>query len=164
LSFVRCCYCQQVFQPSRYRPQQKVCSQAGCQQRRRTEYHRNRIRDDEDYRQVCLDSPRKWRACHPDYWQKYRQSHPQVVERNRQKQRQRDRARRLSHLANNNLVFDLKRSAAEVYLLGPTAEDLANNTLAPRQVFVLETVVHQGSMVSASCQQQPSGANTISSG
>jgi hypothetical protein len=36
----RCCrYCQQSFQPSKYRPDQSVCSQTDCQ-RRRNEYHR----------------------------------------------------------------------------------------------------------------------------
>lgn len=160
----RCRYCQQVFQPSQYRPQQAVCSRAECQRRRRTEYHRNRIRTDEEYRQVCLDSPRKWRSRHPDYWRRYRDSHPQVVDANRQKQRRRDQARRLSDLANNNLAFDLKRSAAEIYLVGPAAGDLANNTLASRQVFVLEAVVHQWSAASVSCKQQPYGMNALSAG
>ena len=38
------------------------------------DYHRNKIQNDSDYRQVCLDSPRKWRATHPDYWKNYRAS------------------------------------------------------------------------------------------
>jgi hypothetical protein len=43
------------------------------------------------------------------------------VERNRRRQQRRDQKRRLLTLANNNLAVDLKRSAAEVWLLGPTA-------------------------------------------
>jgi hypothetical protein len=158
----RCRYCQQVFQPSQYRPQQAVCSRASCQQQRRAEYHRERIRTDEEYRQVCLDSMRKWRAHHADYWQRYRESHPQAVDVNRHKQHHRDQARRLSHLAKNTLAFDLKRSAAEVYLVGRAASDLANNNLAFRQVFVLEAVVHQASIAPAACKQQPSGVNAPS--
>jgi hypothetical protein len=119
---------------------------------------------DPEYRQVCLDSPRKWRAGHPDYWRGYRAAHPHAVERNRRQQRYRDQARRLAHLANNNLAFDLKRSAAEIYWVGPAAADLANNNVASSQVFVLEAVAHQASLTVASCQQQPSGANTSDGG
>jgi len=141
-----------------------VCSASTCQKRRQADDHRQRIRDDPDYRQACLDSPRKWRARHPEYWQDYRAKHPEAVEQNRRKQHQRDQGRRLADLANNNLAFDLKRSAAEVYLIGPAASDLANNNLASRQVFVLEAVVHQWGTGSASCKQQPYGAEAVSSG
>jgi hypothetical protein len=40
----------------------------------------------------------------------------------------------------NNLAFDLKHSAAEVWLLGPQAENLAKNTLAFSQVLILPAV------------------------
>ena len=160
----RCSYCQQPFQPSPYRPQQTVCSHAECQRRRRSDYHRNKIETDTDYRQVCLDSPRKWRAQHRDYWRKYRETHPQAVEENRRKQRDRDQAQRLADLANNNLAFDVKSSAAKVYWIGPSAADLANNNLASGQVFVLEAVVHQTGAGVASCKQQPSGAAACSAG
>ncbi len=134
----RCCYCQQQFQPSPFRPQQKVCSQPERQRRRRSDYHRNKIQTDPEYRQVCLDSPRKWRVQNPGYWRKYREAHPQAVEANRRKQRDRDQAHRLA--------------------------DLANNNLASGQVFVLEALVHQTSAAFASCKQQPSGAAAGSAG
>jgi hypothetical protein len=38
------------------------------------------------------------------YWKKYRQDHPQQVERNRRQQRLRDQKRRLANLANNTLA------------------------------------------------------------
>jgi hypothetical protein len=60
----RCRYCQQVFQPVPYRPQQLVCSQPECQRRR--DYHRQKIASDPVYRQVCLESPRKWRQANPE--------------------------------------------------------------------------------------------------
>ena len=44
-----CRYCRQIFQPSRYRPQQSVCSEPDCQRRRRSDYHRERIRSDSTY-------------------------------------------------------------------------------------------------------------------
>jgi hypothetical protein len=100
----RCRYCRQVFQPDRYHPQQRVCGDPACQGKRRRDYHRQKIASDPLYQQVCLESPRKWRERHSQYWKKYRQDHPEQVERNRRKQRLRDEKRRLANLANNNLA------------------------------------------------------------
>jgi hypothetical protein len=100
----RCRYCQQAFQIDLYHPQQQVCSQPSCQRQRRRDYHRQKIASDPVYQQVCLESPRKWRSANPDYWKKYRQAHPEQVERNCRKQRWRDQKRRLVNLANNNLA------------------------------------------------------------
>ena len=128
----RCRYCQRLFQPSRFHPQQAVCSQRSCQQQRQRDYHREKIASDVVYRQVGLESPRKWREAHPGYWKDYRQSHPQAVERNRRRQQLRDQRRRLAHLANNNL--------------------------APCQVLIFSPLRPSGPLLPASCQQQPSGA------
>ncbi len=136
----RCRYCQQVFQLSRYHPHQLVCSQLDCQRQRRREYHRRKLHADAEYHQVCRDSQEKWRKRNPDYSHRYRQSHPESVERNRQGQRRRDRKRHLQNLVENNLAFDLKHSAAEVWLLGPQAEHLAKNNLAFSQVLILPAV------------------------
>lgn len=152
-----CRYCQQVFQPALYHPQQLVCSQPECQRRRRRDYHRHKIATDAVYRQVCLESPRKWRAAQPSYWKQYRQKHLQQAEWNRQRQHLRDQRRRLAHLANNNLAFDLKHSAAEVWLLGRAARRLANNNLAPCQVLIFHPVSCSPPTLPVSCQQHPSG-------
>ena len=69
-----CPYCKQVFRPDPYHPQQLVCSQTNCQGQRRRAYHREKIAYDPVYQQVCVESPRKWRAAHADYWKKYRQT------------------------------------------------------------------------------------------
>ena len=136
----RCRYCQQVFQPSKFQPRQAVCSGAACQRKRRTEYHREKIAADPEYREVCRDSRRKWRAGHPDYWKRYREKHPEAVERNRRQQKFRDRKRRLRDLANNTSALDLKHSAAQVWLIGPGAAHLANNNSAPAQIWVIEAL------------------------
>jgi hypothetical protein len=106
----RCLYCQQVFQPSKLQPRQAVRSGTDCQCRRRAEYHRKKLTDDPAYREVCRDSPRKWRSRHPDYWKQYRQKNPAAVERNRQRQQARDRKRKLCDLANNTSALDLKHA------------------------------------------------------
>ena len=136
----RCRYCQQDFQPSKFQPRQAVCGGAECQRKRRANYHREKIAADPEYREVCRDSRRKWRASHPDYWKEYRGNHPAAVERNRQRQKLRDRKRRLRNLANNNSALDLKHSAAQVWLVGPGAAHLANNNSAPAQIWVIEAL------------------------
>ena len=160
----RCRFCRQSFLPSKYRPGQLVCGSPDCQRRRRAEYHRQKIADDPDYRQVCRDSPQKWRSRHPDYWRQYRQQHPAVVERNREQQRVRDQRRRLRDLANNNSALDLKHSAGGVWLLGSGLQDLANNNPAPAQVWVLEALPRRKPPASQSCKQQPPGAQAALTG
>lgn len=135
-----CRYCQQPFRNSLYRPQQRVCSQPGCQARRRRDYHRRKLEIDPEYRQVVRDSQKKWRQAHPGYSRQYRQCHPEAAAKNRQAQQRRDRKRRLQHLAKNNLAWDLKRSAAEIWLLGPGVKDLAKNNVAFSQVFILQSL------------------------
>ena len=135
----RCCrYCQQIFQPSIYRPQQSVCSEPECQRRRRREDHRERIRKDSGYAGDVRASQKKWRQANPDYWKRYRDEHPDAAKSNRQQQRRRDQKRRLLNLAKNNLALDLKHEASEVWLLGPGVTDLAKNNLASAKVFIYQ--------------------------
>jgi hypothetical protein len=133
-----CRYCQQSFVPSVYRPQQSVCSHPNCQKRRKTDYHQHKRLHDPAYAQTCQNSQENWRREHPDYNRQYRQTHPQAVERNREGERQRYRYRQLANLAKNNLAFDLKRCAAEAWLLAPAGTVLAKNNLALSQVFIVQ--------------------------
>jgi hypothetical protein len=135
---VFCPHCQQAFQPSLRRPDQVVCSQPDCQARRRNEYRRRKRQTDPEYAEVVRDSRRKWREAHPGYQKNYWQNHPEAVARNRQQQRQRDQKRRVRLLVKNTLVVDLKRSAAEVWLVGPLAADLEKNTLVSSRLLILK--------------------------
>jgi hypothetical protein len=159
----RCCrYCQQAFQPSKYRPDQAVCSQPECQRRRRRDYHREKLRSDPVYAQVIHDSQKHWCEDHPSYWKQYRERHPEVAERNRQRQLRRDQKRRIQNLAKNNLAFDLKHSAAEVWLLGPAAKDLAKNNLAFCKLFIFQDPGPSGGTQVLSCKEHRSGLDAVS--
>ena len=136
----RCPYCHRPFLPSVYRPQQVVCSQAECQRQRRTDYHRQKLRTDPEYRQVAQDSQRKWRQAHPDYLRQYLAQHAETVERNRQQQQLRDQKRRFRLLEKNNLALDLKRSAVEVWLVDPRVRNLEKNNLASAQILIFQPV------------------------
>lgn len=88
---------------------------------------------------MVRDSRRKWREAHPDYQKNYWHSHPEAATRNRQQQRQRDQKRRIGRLVKNTLVVDLKRSAAEVWLVGPLSRDLVKNTLVSSKLLILQS-------------------------
>lgn len=145
-----CRYCQQPFQPSRFRPAQAVCSEPDCQRRRRSDYHRAKIQSDAEYAEGVRDSQRKWREAHPDYQQNYRQSHPQSAEQNRDRQRGRDRKRRLHDLEKNNLALDLKRSDLEVWLVGPAASNLDKNNVASSQLLIFQPLALRQAATAAS--------------
>ena len=112
---------------------------AACDmRRRRRDYHHEKIRSDPLYAQVVQESRKKWRDAHPHYQQQYRERHAQAVERNRRQQHVRDQRHRLQHLVKNNLALNLRRSPAEVWLLGPAADDLVKNNLADSQLLILQ--------------------------
>lgn len=146
----RCPHCQRIFLPSVYRAQQVVCSQPECQRRRRAEYHRQKLATDPEYRQIVRDSQKQWWDEHPGYQKQRRQQNPQLVESNRQQQRQRDQKRRVEHLVRNTLALDLKQSASEVWLLGPKVRDLDRNNLASAQVLILPSLGHPAASVAPS--------------
>jgi hypothetical protein len=139
----RCPYCKCSFLPLVYCPQQVVCSQAECQRQRRSDYHRQKLRTDPEYGQVARDSQRKWRQAHPDYLRRYLAQHAQAVEQNRQRQQRRDQKRRIRVLEKNNLAWDLKRSTAEVWLVGPRIKNLEKNNLASAQILIFQPVKQQ---------------------
>ena len=144
MSTSRCCpYCQHSFWPSVYRPQQTVCSQPECQRQRRRDYHRRKLASDPEYRRVAQDSQKKWREEHLDYLRQYRAEHPEAVARNRQRQRVRDQKPRLAFLEKNNLAWDLKRSLAQVWLVGPGVTELEKNNLASAQLLIFQPLAPQ---------------------
>lgn len=152
-----CRFCKNQFEPSRFHPEQAVCSHQQCQQRRRSESRKRKLDTDAEYRQVCRDSARKWRARHPDYWTTYRAANPASTQHNCNLQRKRDLRQRLVDLANNNSALNLKSSVAAVWWVGPAAVDLANNNLATAQIIILEGLPRIPPLPVASCKQHPSG-------
>jgi hypothetical protein len=107
---------------------------------------------------VVLDSRKQWRAEHADYQKTYWRTHPEAAERNRQRQRQLDRQRRVTSLVKTNVALDLKHSAAEVWLVGPEAADLVKNNVAFSEVIVFQRVI---SSPTESCKEHRSGSSDV---
>lgn len=132
----KCPFCKNRFLPSLYNPQQRVCSRKDCQQRRKREYHRRKLKSDPDYLLTCRNSQQKWRERNPGYQQDYRTKHPEYTEQNRQSQRHRDRRKRLSRLVKNTSAFPVSNLPAEVYLCHEEKGGLVKNNLASTQVYI----------------------------
>jgi hypothetical protein len=159
LTEARCCpYCQRSFRPSPYRLQQRVCSQPECQRQRRADYHRRKIQTDPVYAQVVQDSQKQWRDEHAGYQKTYWRTHLKAAARNRQRQQQLDRQRRVTSLVKNNVALDLKHSAAEVWLVGPDAANLVKNNVAFSEVMVFQRVI---TSPPESCKEQRPGSGEI---
>jgi hypothetical protein len=127
-----------------------------CQRHRRADYHRKKIQTDPVYAQVVQDSRKQWREEHADYQKSYWRTHPEAAARNRERQRQLDRQRRVISLVKNNLALDLKRSDAEVWLVGPDAANLVKNNVAFPEVMVFQRVIPSSP---ESCKEQRPGSN-----
>ena len=84
------------------------------------------------------DSQKQWWDEHPGYQKQRRQQNPAVTEANRRRQQERDQKRRLQRLVRNNLAFDLKRSAAGVWLLGSQVRNLDRNNLASMELLIFQ--------------------------
>jgi len=107
----RCPYCQKFLTLNpRVRKRRKTCGRPSCQKALNRE-HSARWR--QEHPDSCrLDYPRVklWLQKHPGYFQRYRETHPAYVEKNRQAQRLRDRRKKL-HLDIQNKI---KRQPPEI--------------------------------------------------
>lgn len=90
----RCSGCGELFRPRPNVPHQRFCSKGECQRVRRARWQREKLRQDPDYRLNQAMAQQRWRARRPEYWRRYRQSHPEYSARNREQQRERNRRRR----------------------------------------------------------------------
>lgn len=86
----RCLSCGRMFNPRPQIPNQTYCSDAACQQLRRRLWQRQKRIEDPAYRENEALAHRQWLDRNKDYWRRYRLSHPEYADRNRQQQRARD--------------------------------------------------------------------------
>lgn len=135
-----CFYCKQKFQPSRYRPDQNVCSSPNCQGRRRTDYHRKKLAEDPGYREQCRDSQRDWRERNPGYMRAYR-ARRRVSDPSARSSGLSRELRRLLTAVKNNVVLDLKSIDGSAWLVVPSGASGEMNNLASAKIIVLQGVL-----------------------
>ena len=136
-----CTYCKQEFCPCRYHPDQRICGSAECQQRRRTDYHREKIATDFVYREQCRDSQKKWRENNPGYMKQYRARRRLGGCRHSAKYRLLTALHQLVDSVKNNVVFDLRAMDASIWLVSDSVFQEKNN-LASAKVIILQGDVH----------------------
>ncbi len=95
----QCAACGQPFQPCPQVPQQSYCSAPDCQRERRRQWQRLKLQTDPDYQGNQSSAQRGWLDRNPDYWRKYRTSHPEYAERNRVLQQGRNAKTRIGSIA-----------------------------------------------------------------
>lgn len=86
----RCVACGTYFQIRPQVPHQTYCSASACQRQRRQEWQRRKLQTDVDHRDNKSRAQQTWSQKNPNYWRQYRESHPDYVETNRRKQRERN--------------------------------------------------------------------------
>jgi hypothetical protein len=136
-----CTYCKQAFRPCQYHPDQKVCGSAKCQQRRRTDYHREKIAKDFVYREQCRDSQKKWRENNPGYMKQYRATRRLGGRRQFAKSRLLTALHQLVDSVKNNVVVDLRAMDVSLWLVSDSLFQEKNN-LASAKVIILQGDFH----------------------
>lgn len=116
---LRCTHCRTLFVPNPRVKAQRFCSHQACQRARKTQWQRDKLARDPDYRANQRDCQRNWQRQHPHYWRQYRQKRADYCERNRLQQRQRDHKRRPGPLAKMDALAPLSIIQSGIYHLIP---------------------------------------------
>ena len=132
-----CPFCKQSFQPSRYRPEQKVCSSEKCQAQRRSEYHRSKMERDPAYSRQCRDSQRQWREGNKAHLKRYRQQR-----RHQSAEAAQDlassRRKRLLELLKQGSVYDVRQYKTELWIVCTSGGAELENILADAKFLILQ--------------------------
>ncbi len=136
-------YCQQNFRPSKFQRRQAVCGEADCPAPSAPVITAGNSPPIPNTATSAATVPGNGAPAIPITGSSTGRRIPSLTNETVKRQQIRDRKRRLRNLANNNSALDLKHSAAEVWLVGPGAADLANNNSAQAQVRVIEALPHK---------------------
>lgn len=122
----RCAHCHEhKYVNPRLKGRRHYCGSAACQQARKNAWERKKLQKDADYQSKRKASKDKWRASKPcyDYQRRYRESHPEYVKKNREKQRLRNSRRNESEFLNEIIKMDALNTeslvASGLYALFP---------------------------------------------
>jgi len=148
----QCVCCKTMFRPDRYHPHQNHCTKKECQQSRRANWQKNRLKTDKTYRENQADAQALWKDKNPNYWKNYRATHPEYVKRNRLKQQLRRNQSKTSQapplqpdVAKMDVASLQQPLVSGKYrLISLDNEDVAKMDFAIVQLSVLEPVTKTG--------------------
>ncbi|WP_081733880.1 hypothetical protein [Methylomonas sp. 11b] len=138
MAIKQCPACGQSFQPRPQVPLQTYCSAPSCQQHRKRQWHRNKLKTDPDYQENQQRAQQSWIERNPDYWRQYRKSHPKYVDRNRTLQRTRNAKAKTNPIANMDASTPAKLLPSGIYRLSLVTE--AN--IAKMDAWIVEITAH----------------------
>ena len=133
----RCAHCRQAFVPNPRIKHQEYCGRQVCQNARKAKWQRQKMALDSDYQLNQKDAQHQWQEKNADYWDKYRQSHPEYCERNRQLQKLRDAKRRAQRLAKMDALSRFKPVNPGTYYLVPLGPDLAKMDALTQRITII---------------------------
>jgi hypothetical protein len=112
-----------MFKPNPRTPWQMYCSKKVCQRKRKSDWQKQKLKDDPSYRESQKAAAKCWREKNPEYWRTYRREHPEYTKRNRERQRERRRAARV---ANMDVIVGKNVVSSGVYRIMSVGLNVAN--------------------------------------
>ncbi|MDH5203428.1 MAG: hypothetical protein OEW69_09235 [Nitrospirota bacterium] len=107
----KCKYCETFFMPNpKVGKRHKICGSPSCKKALKAENNAAWRRKNPDYYKGYYFRLKEWLCSHPTYLKRYREEHPEYVEKNRIAQRIRDRKRRL----NLDIQAQIRRQLPEI--------------------------------------------------
>jgi hypothetical protein len=85
-----CTACGKSFPARTQTPRQNYCSQPDCQRARRSQWQKEKRKNDPDYAENQARAQQAWSSRNSDYWKNYRTAHPDYVEQNQKMQHARN--------------------------------------------------------------------------
>lgn len=132
-----CAACGRLFVQRPQIPNQRFCSDHACQRERRRRTQAERRANKPEAGANSAQYYRDWRIKNPDYWKCYRATHPEYAERNRIQQRQRNKVRKNSDIA-NEAAWPAHPFIGGLYRLSPvTGRKIANEAAWIVEISVL---------------------------
>jgi len=123
----KCQHCHRPFPRRPHLPDQAFCHRRPCQNTRKNQWRKSKLASDKAYRQNQRDAQIRWQNKNPDYWRLYRAQHPAYVAANREKQRYRNRRRKLPEAKTVIAKSDASRALSSLisgyYMLCPVNAD-----------------------------------------
>lgn len=129
-----CHKCKSEFIPKR-NPNQQYCSQRACQNERKCQWRKDRLKSDADYKVNQNAATSRWRKKNSSYWKKYRQNNDGYTQNNKYKQKERNLKRYTIKLCQkqatviaNSDALTLKNSIPTgTYSISPYNKVIANS-------------------------------------